>query len=141
MILPAILSTVQAKLFLGLTAIFGVILAAGEVSSDKTLIIISIVGSGTTLVVAILSASVSIHNSRKLTKVAPAIQELRIEFDGHMKELIKAKEEIAHSAGADQERTAARTKLGEEAIAKQTAAPTEVLQVNPPEKPAHVKTV
>lgn len=112
--------------------IISTIIAIADATSNRTLIFVAIIGSVT-------SVLVSVFNNRKLDKVGPAIHELRVEFNGHMKELIEAKEHIARSAGADQERKEARAQLGEEAIALQAAAPAEVIQVNPPEKPAIVK--
>lgn len=141
MILPAIFWTLKGKLLLGLASIFGVILAIGEASSDRTLILIAIVGSGTTLFVALLSAAVSIFNARKHVKVEQAVHNLSIEVDGKLKELMASKEKAAHSAGAEQERVEERSRQGEAAIAIQGDTPTPVIIEQPQDKPVIVKPV
>lgn len=144
MILPAILYTLHAKIFLGFAAIFGVLFAIGEASSDRTLIVIAIVGSVTTLVVAMLSAIVSIFNSRKLAKVENLpreVQELKISLDGRLQELMDSKEKAAHSAGAEQERTEERGRQGDAAIGAQAAVPIPVIVEETDRNPLHVKQI
>lgn len=144
MIHPELLSTVIAKLSLGVAAVFGVIFAIGEASSDRTLIVLAIVGSVTTVLVSLVSAIVSIYNSRKLSKVAElpaAVHELRINLDGRMQELMETKEKAAHSAGAEQERTEERDRQGVAATAVQAASPTPVVIEQPENKPVIVKPV
>lgn len=138
------LSTVIAKVSLGFSTIFGAILAQGAVSDDRTLIILAIVTGCTTIIVSVVSAVVSVLNSRKLSKVEhlpQAVQQLEIKLDGRLQELMDSKEKAAYSAGGEQERVDERSRRGDEAIGAKSTEPTPVVMKNTTEDPAIVKPI
>lgn len=116
------------------------ILAAAEVSSNRTLILIAIISNITLLVVTIISAGVSLHNSRKLetvTALPAAIQKLEISLDGRLQQLMGAEKAVAHAAGVEQERVeergrqdAAGAAVATEARADAAAKPVPVIVKN-----------
>lgn len=113
------------------------IFAEATASNNRTLILIAILGSITSIVVSMI-------NSSKLSKVAElpkSIHELKINLDGRLQELMDSKEKAAYSAGMAQERTEERGRQGEGALGLKAASPTPVIVANPTEKPVYVKPI
>jgi hypothetical protein len=114
-----------------LAVVFGVqsvLFAIGENTGNRTLIIISAMSSITTAFVALLGAAVSVVNNRKLNAaqvhleplaVLPEkVEELRKNTDGILTKLqasqeqtSEAKQDVAHAAGEQQERTEERERV------------------------------
>lgn len=143
MILPAILSTLKGKFLLGFFGLFTTIAVAEAFLGQLIIaVVVALIGATPpTVAIIIMSRKQSAERQAGNEKLLEGQQGVLKAVDGQLAKFVEAKEQLGHAAGKEEERVEARARQGEEAIAKQTAAPTEVLQVNPPEKPAHVKTV
>lgn len=121
------------------------LLAAAEVTSNRTLILIAILSNVTLLVVTGISAAVSIHNGRKLqavTQLPAAIQKLEISLDGRLQQLMKAEKAVSLAEGVEQERGEERGRQDAAGAAVATAAAHPIPQVEvvqPPGKSVPVK--
>lgn len=118
--------------------------ALAAAKDDTTLIVLAIVGSTTTVVVSIVSAIVSVMNSRKLSKVENMPQELQrleIKLDGRLQELMDSKEKAAYSAGGEKERSEERDRQGHTAIGahRSESDPPQKVEVVTPSGPVDVK--
>lgn len=122
MIIPAILCTFKGKLLLGVVAI-GSTIAISEVVLGQ------LIASIPPTLAVIVSLLVLKRGQR----------EMLIAVDGKLDAFMDAKVAAGKAAGREEERVEARARHGEAAIAAQSAAPAEVIQVNPPENPAIVK--
>lgn len=133
------------------------LLAVGESASNRTLIIISAITSGTSLLGVVISGAISLHNARKLALVAELpkkVEEFRKEVDGRMSELktsreetAQARAEVARGEGIQQEREAERERASAVLAVELPVIPAEPAQVvivneehNPvPIRPAETK--
>lgn len=120
--------------------------AWAETTSDRGLIIVSVVGMALTFLGVLITSAVQIwiswNNSRKLDPLSllpKQVEEMKTNIDGKFDELRQAEKGLARREGAEQERVEARDRAAAAPSIAEAIPPAKVEIVQPPGKSVPVK--